>query len=161
MKKSSWKKKALLILLVALVVIQFIRPAKNTGEVYGPNDYTQTLAVSPEIKSILESSCMDCHSNHTNHMWYENIQPVGWWINRHISEGKEELNFSEFSSYPDKKKAHKLEEIAEMVEEGEMPLKSYLWMHGNAKLSETQKKQVVDWAQTEMKKFGGTEATHE
>lgn len=86
-------------------------------------------------------------------MWYENIQPIGWWTANHVSEGKDELNFSEFNTYENKRKAHKLEEIAEMVEEGEMPLKSYLITHGGAKLNEEQKKQLVDWALTEMRKF--------
>src|SRR5688500_5158531 len=122
MKKWSWKKKIFVSLLLIFVLIQFIRPAKNEGKPYGANDYTHSLSVSPEIKNILETSCFDCHSNKTNHRWYENVQPFGWWMNNHISEGKEELNFSEFNTYSDKKKAHKLEETAEMVEEGEMPL---------------------------------------
>jgi hypothetical protein len=153
MKNWSWKKKTGVVLLVLLLVIQFIRPAKNERAAYGENDYTHSLAVTPEIKSIVEKACLDCHSNHTNHQWYENIQPIGWWMNNHISEGKDELNFSEFSSYRAKKKAHKLEETAEMVEEGEMPLSSYTWMHKEAKLSAEEKKMLAVWALSEMKKI--------
>lgn len=63
-----------------------------------------------------------------------------------MNEGKSELNFSEFSTYKPKKADHKLEEVIEMVQEGEMPLQSYNLIHGNAKLSEVQKTEIINWA---------------
>ena len=95
--------------------------------------------------TILQTSCFDCHSNYTNYPWYTNIQPIGWWLNHHVDEGKEELNFSEFESYSLKRKLHKLEEIKEMVEEGEMPLSSYTLIHGDTKLSPEQKEILYTW----------------
>lgn len=79
-------------------------------------------------------------------MWYENIQPIGWWIANHINEGKRELNFSELNSYKDKRKSHEFEEIGEMVGEGEMPMESYTWIHGNAKLNDEQARLLINWA---------------
>ncbi|HEY1111944.1 MAG TPA: heme-binding domain-containing protein, partial [Chitinophagaceae bacterium] len=64
----------------------------------------------------------------------------------HIKEGKHELNFTEFATYSPKKQGKKLEEIRETVESGEMPLKSYLVTHGDARLTEVQKKTLVAWA---------------
>ena len=107
MKKYFKLKNILLTLLVIFIVIQFIRPDKNIGESFGPNDISQSVEVPENVKNILVTSCFDCHSNKTNHMWYENIQPIGWWIGNHIKEGKSELNFSEFNTYKDKRKAHK------------------------------------------------------
>ena len=146
MKKYLTKKIIFRSLIVVLLVIQFIRPSKNVGEAFGPDDVTKTVNVPEDVKNILVASCYDCHSNHTNHMWYENIQPIGWWIANHINEGKRELNFSEFNSYKDKRKAHKFEEIGEMVGEGEMPMESYTLIHGNAKLNEEQKRLLINWA---------------
>lgn len=146
MKKYFTKKNIFVTLAIIFVVIQFIRPGKNTGEVYGENDITKSVNVPEEVKNVLAVACYDCHSNHTNHMWYENIQPIGWWIANHINEGKRELNFSEFNSYKDKRKAHKFEEIGEMVGEGEMPMESYTWIHGNAKLNEEQARLIINWA---------------
>lgn len=142
----SLKKKILLGILLVLVVIQFIRPAKNNGIADSPSDISQAVIVPAEIKNILVISCYDCHSNHTEHRWYENIQPLGWWIGHHIKEGKEELNFSEFNAYSLKRKKHKLDEVVETVEEHEMPLNSYLWAHGDARLSAEQQKALTDWA---------------
>lgn len=146
MKKYFTKKIIIRSLLVILLVIQFIRPSKNSGEAFGANDITNSVNVPEDIKSILVASCYDCHSNHTNHMWYENFQPIGWWIADHISEGKRELNFSEFNNYKPKRKAHKFEEIGEMVSDDEMPMSSYTIIHGNAKLNDEQKRLLINWA---------------
>ena len=91
---------------------------------------------------MLKSSCYDCHSNHTKYPWYNNVTPVSWWIASHISEVKEELNFSEWENYTLKKKKHKLKEIIEETGEGEMPLRSYLWTHVEANY---QRIKLIDW----------------
>jgi heme-binding protein len=140
-------KKILIAIAVLLVVIQFIRPAKNEGTVEGPTDITHTVAVIPEVQNILQKACNDCHSNHTEYPWYYNIQPVAWWLANHVKDGKRHLNFSEFTTYKTKRKLKKLKEIKEEVEDGEMPMDSYLWMHGNAKLTETEKASLYKWAE--------------
>lgn len=146
MKKYFTKKNIFLTLAIIFVIIQFVRPAKNSEEAFGPDDITKTVNVPEDVKNILVASCFDCHSNSTNHMWYENIQPIGWWIGNHINEGKSELNFSIFNTYKNKRKAHKFEEIGEMVSEDEMPISSYTLIHGNAKLSDEQKRVLINWA---------------
>ncbi len=136
---------ALLGLLVLLVVIQFIRPARNLG-----NDNTNHIAVKypipDSVEQILKVACYDCHSNLTEYPWYANIQPVTWWLQHHVNEGKEELNFSEFNTYRIFRQYHKMEEVIKMVDEGEMPLASYTLIHTDAKLSETQKQALEQWA---------------
>lgn len=153
MKKYFKLKNILLILFVIFIIIQFIRPDKNLGESFGPNDITQTVDVPENVKNILVASCFDCHSNKTNHMWYENIQPIGWWIGNHIKEGKSELNFSEFNTYKDKRKAHKFEEIGEMISDKEMPLSSYTLIHGDAKLNDEQISILINWANQGQQRF--------
>lgn len=75
------------------------------------------------------------------------------WLNHHINEGKSELNFSDFAAYDKKTLDHKLEETAEEVEEGHMPLPAYTLVHADAKLSQQQVKQIVDWVKTERQKL--------
>ncbi len=140
------KKKILLGLLLLFVVIQLFRPEKNKSEAEQVNDIAMVYQVPTEVGQLLKTSCYDCHSNNTNYPWYANIQPVAWWLNDHIAEGKRELNFSEFATYAPKKQAHKLDEVAELVSSGDMPLSSYTVIHGDAKLNNDQKKQLVDWA---------------
>ncbi len=154
MKRISFKKVAI-ALGVILVVLQFIRPAKNEGEAYTTNDITHTVSapIPDDVKKILETSCFDCHSNHTNYPWYTNIQPIGLWMQNHVDDGKKHLNFSEYNTYKPKRKKHKLEEIGEEIKEHEMPLFSYTLIHTDAKMSDEQIALVTNWANAEVEKI--------
>jgi hypothetical protein len=138
-------KKILWFLLILFVVIQFFRPAKNVSTVASTNDIHNLYASSPEVKAILAKACNDCHSNNTVYPWYSNIQPVAWWLNDHIKDGKRHLNFSEFGSYRIAKQNKKLAECEEEITEGEMPLSSYTLIHSNAKLTADEKKLLISW----------------
>ena len=147
------KRKILIAILVILIGIQFIRPAKNNGSASGPADITHSVTVPQEIMTLLERSCYDCHSNHTDYPWYDLINPVGLWLGHHVKEGKRELNFSEFSNYESRRKNKKLDEIAEQIEKGEMPLKSYTLIHTDAKLTKQQADSLIQWAKNEQRKL--------
>lgn len=144
MKKAV--KTTLVVLLVALVLIQFYRPAKNSGPIDGPVDISVAYNVPADVMNVLNKACYDCHSNHTEYPWYNNIQPVAMWLADHVDEGKSELNFSEFANYKTKRKLKKLKEIVHEVEEGDMPLGSYTWMHSEARLTAQEKQLLIDWA---------------
>ncbi len=131
---------------IVIVMLQFVQPTRNLGFVEGKEDISKTVDVPLEVKSILQKSCNDCHSNATVYPWYTNIQPLGLWIQHHVDEGKQELNFSTFNLYSPKKKAHKMEELIEMVETNEMPLNSYTWIHKEAVLNEGDKAVLLQWA---------------
>ena len=133
------------ILLLAFIVIQFIRPAKNKSSGISANDITKAYPVPENVQAILKSSCYDCHSNNTVYPWYSQIQPVAWWLNNHIQDGKKELNFSEFASYRIGRQYRKLDEVNKQVKEDEMPLESYLWIHKYAKLDDAQKLTLANW----------------
>lgn len=139
-------KKILLTLFIALIVIQFFHPEKNISEGPFPQHIAASYPVPGDVKTILAKACDDCHSDNTRYPWYSRVQPVSWWLARHVNEGKEELNFSQFGTYTAKKQRHKLEEVTEMVKDGHMPLDSYLWMHSDAKLTDQEKKTLTDWA---------------
>lgn len=139
-------KKILLALGAILIVIQFIRPAKNTApELITDNDISKTVSVPDDLHQMLIKKCYDCHSNTTVYPWYSNIQPVAWWLADHVNEGKSELNFSEFKTYEQKKATHKLEEIGEVVSEGEMPLTSYTMMHSGTEITPEDKAAIDSW----------------
>jgi hypothetical protein len=135
------------LLLLGFVIIQFFRPAKNKSEGTSKNDISTLYTVPLDVQNILKTSCNDCHSNNTVYPWYAEIQPVSWWLNSHIEDGKKDLNFSEFATYRIRRQYKKLEEINELVKENEMPLDSYLWIHKDAKLSDQQKLTVANWAE--------------
>ncbi|HEX5654779.1 MAG TPA: heme-binding domain-containing protein [Chitinophagaceae bacterium] len=143
-------KKILLVLLAALVVIQFIHPKKNKAEGAQPNYMGNAHVIPDDVKQILSKSCNDCHSNNTDYPWYSKIQPVSWWLDNHIRDGKKGLNFDEYSNRPLRYQYHKMEETIEMVKEGEMPLNSYTWIHKDARLSQAERDKIIGWAETVM-----------
>jgi len=144
-------KKILIGLLVVLVLIQFFRPEKNNSNDLS-HDVSTKYKVPEEVSHTLRVACNDCHTNKTNYPWYAQIQPVAWWLNDHVTEGKEHLNFSSFTQLPIAVQNHKFEEVIEVIDENEMPLESYtyLGLHPEAKLTEDQKTALKTWAREQM-----------
>lgn len=140
-------KKILWVLLAALVIIQFIHPKKNKAEGPQTSYIGNRYAIPADVKPILDKACNDCHSNNTRYPWYAKIQPVHWWMNNHIREGKSKLNFDEYTSRPMRFQYHRMEDIIEQVKEGEMPLDSYTWTHKDARLTNAEKAALTNWAQ--------------
>lgn len=140
----------MLALLVALIIIQFIHPKKNKAEGSQPNYIGNNFTVPADVKTILNKACNDCHSNNSNYPWYANLQPVHWWMEKHIKDGKKHLNYDEYTNRPLRYQYHKMEETIEMIKEGEMPLNSYTWTHKDAKLSEEEKTKLISWAESVM-----------
>lgn len=139
-------KKILITLLIIFVVSQFFRPEKNEGNMVSMDAFYKETKPSEEVKQILEVSCNDCHSDVTRYPWYNNITPVNYWLASHVNDGKKHFNISNWEGASTKRKDHKFEELIEMVEEKEMPLESYTWTHSDAKLTDTQIKAIIDWA---------------
>ena len=144
-------KKIALGFLALLLIIQFLRPEKNESD-ERQYDISKNYDMPAEVVSILKDACMDCHSNKTRYPWYANIQPVAWWLADHVEEGKSELNFSAFTSRRIAFQNHKFEEIAEQVEEKEMPLPEYTYfgLHPEADLSDAQRQILIGWAKMQM-----------
>jgi hypothetical protein len=140
-------RKVLYTLMTILIVIQFVRPHKNIAMEVSTNDIEKHYHVPENVKVTLKKACRDCHSNHTEYPWYANIQPIAWWLNGHIQDGKKNFNLSEFAAYTPKRADHKLEELIESQEENWMPLQSYQNLHQDAVLTEAQKGEVITWAQ--------------
>jgi hypothetical protein len=138
----------LIILAIGLIVIQFFGIKKNQSSGDQPMNISKQFAVPADVENILKTSCYDCHSNNTVYPWYSNIQPLAWWLQGHVNEGKEELNFDEFGTYNPRRQFKKMEETDEMITEGEMPLSSYTIIHSNAVLSAAQKETLINWAKS-------------
>ena len=139
-------KRTFLVLLVIFIAIQFYRPAKNKATGPFANAIENKYPVPEDVQHILKASCNDCHSNNTVYPWYAEVQPVRWWLDGHINDGRRGLNFDEYLSYPIRKQYKRMEDISELVKKDEMPLESYLWIHKYAKLNDQQKLTIANWA---------------
>jgi len=140
-------KKVLLGILVVIILIQFIRPEKNDSAI-ATNDISNAVLIPEEVKEIIKTSCADCHSNKTIYPWYSEIAPVSWYLAQHVNEGKEHLNFSEWTAYNKNQKSHILKDLEEELEDHEMPLKSYLIIHKDAEMTQNQYETLLNWVKT-------------
>lgn len=147
-KKKKIIRFSLLGLVLALIVIQFIRPDRSELDYIPEDDFIAITQPPADVENILRVACYDCHSNQTAWPWYTNVAPISWWISKHIRHGRDHLNFSEWGTFEEKKANHKLEECVEMMDEGWMPLGSYTWIHRDAKLSDEEFKKMSDWFKT-------------
>lgn len=154
MKKAL--KIIVLILAAVFIAAQFYRPDRTITPIVQAETLAATTAVPENVAAILKRSCNDCHTNETVYPWYSNVALVSWAVARHIDEGRRELNFSVWNTYSQKKKGHKLDEICDQVIGSEMPHFQYLWIHGDAKLSDADKRTLCEWARAERAKINGS-----
>ena len=138
-------KTIVLALLVVFIGIQFIPTERNQSDLIPETDFLLVNKTPKNIEKILQVSCYDCHSNNTEYPWYNKIQPVAWFLEDHIKEGKKELNFSEWDEYSNRRKSSKLKSITSQIRDDEMPLFSYTLVHRDAVLSESEKTLVIDY----------------
>ncbi len=141
----SRAKKIVWTLLIVFIAMQFVQPVHNKSEQVLATDFTKVYLVPDSIQLILKKACYDCHSNNSSYPWYSNIQPVAWMMARHISNGKDKLNFSDFGSYTNRRQISKLKGIANQIKDDEMPIASYKLMHPKARLLEAEKEMIMNW----------------
>lgn len=136
---------ASLIIILIGIVIQFYRPDKSEFISITLDDFLLYERAPKNVKVLIKNSCYDCHSNQTNYVWFDQIAPLSWTVDDHINDAKKKLNLSEWATmdYRDKRKALSL--MATNITENKMPLKSYVILHKDSKLSETDKKEVLKW----------------
>lgn len=140
-------KKILLFLLIILIVIQFIRPQKNIHPGPQPSDISTLYPVPADVDSLLVVACKDCHSNNTRYPWYNNLQPVAWFLANHVKDGTGSFNLNEFATYPLARQYDKIEEIKKQIDKGDMPLYSYTIIHRDAKLTAAEKNTIITWSE--------------
>ena len=145
-------RKILIIGLVIFLLMQLYQPARNKDDgALLPSHITKLYHVPDSVQLIFAATCYDCHSNNTNYPWYSYIQPARFMMERHIRNGKKDLNFSEFGNYSKRRQESKLESIIKQVKSGDMPLSSYTILHKNSRLTSTQKETVINWIDSILK----------
>ena len=139
-------KKILIALLVLFVLVQFYRPARNhSGD--KTHDIATKFPVPDSVAEVLGRACYDCHSNNTRYPWYAEVQPVNYWLSGHIKDGKRHLNFNNFTAMTAARQKKRMDDCMEQLDNGEMPLESYTWIHKDAILSPAEKAMLKGWCQ--------------
>jgi hypothetical protein len=120
-----------LILFALVQLVPYGRRHKNPPVVQEPNWDAQTRAIA-------KKACFDCHSNEVVWPWYSNVAPVSWLVQRDVDEGRRAMNFSEWG-----RNGLDAGEIAEVIQEGEMPPAQYKLMHPTARLTAAEKEVMI------------------
>lgn len=139
------------VVIVVLIVLQFFSPKLLESEYATVAQFEKETQVTGEVRNLLQTKCYDCHGGATEYPWYAKVAPVSFWIGHHIEEGQEHFDIMKWDNYSVKKKDHKLDELIEEVEENEMPLESYNWLHGG--LTDSEKNTLISWAKNVRKEF--------
>lgn len=144
-----------IVLAGALLLAQLFHPAKTNPASDPAISVFSRLETPPATAATLRRACGDCHTNDTRWPWYTSVAPISWWTVDHVNHGRSHLNFSDWGKLPPKDAAELLEDICKEIEEGAMPLPSYLWMHGEARLSMDDRKNICLWTVEQRNKLTG------
>jgi hypothetical protein len=130
----------IIVAIVLLVIIQFIPYGKDHTN---PPVVSELNWDSQQTRDLTKRACFDCHSNETVWPWYSNLAPISWLVYRDVVEGRSRLNFSDWQN----NRLEGLGELTSIINEGEMPPFQYLLMHSSAKLSSTEKSDLINGLQ--------------
>jgi hypothetical protein len=109
--------------------------------------------VTDEIRTTLAHKCGDCHSNNTGWPLYSRIAPTSWLVEHDVHDGRQRMNLSSWEKYSIDNRIDLLGKMGTQLRQGKMPLKQYLLLHPDARLSESERKLIVDWTKAERKRL--------
>jgi hypothetical protein len=146
--RIRFTKQIALVLIVGAGATQLVRPARTNP----PTDSSRTMMavthLPPDVQSVLERSCRDCHSHDTRWPWYSNVAPVSWLVIDDVNHGRRHFNYSDWAQYDRGKVPQLLHDICDLTRKGEMPLSIYLWMHPDARLTDQDVSTLCTWTGT-------------
>jgi len=147
MKKLKW---IFAVLVAGFALLQFTNPARTNPPVV--SDMMASNPPPPQIAAMLHASCYDCHSYETKWPWYSHIAPVSWLVASDVKDGRRDMNLSDWPSDP-MRAAKRLEDMSEKIGYDEMPPSKYTVIHADARLTESQRKELTDWLDAEAKRL--------
>jgi hypothetical protein len=141
---KPWKTRTALAAGLVLLAIQLIPVDRSNPPA------KLEIPAPAEVKTLLERSCYDCHSNRTRWPWYSYVAPASWFVADHVHDGREDLNLTEWPLLDNEAQQFYLGEMKKMIEGGEMPLRSYLLLHRGARLSDDERRTLLTWIDEEV-----------
>ncbi len=142
MRKVLW---VFLVLVGVFLLIQLVPYGRNHTN---PPVRQEPVWDSPQTRELAKRACFDCHSNETVWPWYSNIAPISWLVQRDVEEGRQALNFSEWD------RPQEVDDIIEVIREGEMPPLTYKLLHPQARLSPAEQEALIQGLQRTLQLSG-------
>ena len=126
----------LLGVIAIFILVQFVPRGRNHTN---PAVVQEPAWDKPETRVLAQRACFDCHSNETIWPWYSSVAPFSWLIGQDVEEGRERLNFSAWG-----RGEQEIEEIADVIQNGEMPPVYYVILHPEANLSNQERLDLLN-----------------
>jgi hypothetical protein len=133
----------LVALIAGFALLQLTNPPRTNPPVV--LDLLAAHPAPPEIAAMLHAACYDCHSSETRWPWYSHVAPMSWLIAQDVAEGRQHLNLSAWPNDNPVRAVKLLDKMSDAIGTGEMPLDKYTKLHADARLTEVQRKELMDW----------------
>jgi hypothetical protein len=131
----------LIVLILAIQLLPIGRPQPN------PPVLAEPAWDSPHTRALAQRACFDCHSNETTWPLYSRVAPISWLVTHDVQDGRRQLNFSEWGTgrtASASRRERAADESRKQISRGDMPPEIYLLLHPQARLSETERQQLID-----------------
>jgi mono/diheme cytochrome c family protein len=148
--RRSRKRLALRILLVLVGLFALAQAIPYGRDHTNPPAVAEPNWDSARTRQLAVTACFDCHSNETKWPWYTNVAPVSWLVQSDVNGGRGALNFSEWGGN------REVADVVDAVRSGDMPPLQYTLIHGNARLSGSEKAALADGLQKTLARPGTT-----
>ncbi len=139
---------------IAAVGGSLIHPFEMPGIPKSNSTILHDAEIDPETLAMVQRACQNCHSEQTEWPWYSHVAPVSWLLQRDVQQARLHMNLSRWQEYSTADHLRLLSEIGSAVRNREMPVRRYLLLHPNARLTDTERKQIYRWARTERSRLG-------
>lgn len=136
-------------LLAFIVILQFFQPERNSSPLDPELDMLSLLSPPEGTAELVRIACYACHSDQTDYPWYSRVSPVSFYLNRHIVQGKKELNFSIYGQLGKADRIGVLADFCDVLDAGTMPLQSYRLLHKDARLTQKERELLCQWSEEE------------
>ncbi len=127
-------------------LMQAIRPETANPPTRPGNALKDRYEVPAAVEGVFNRACADCHSNRTRWPWYSRVAPASWLLASHVKDGRRHMNLDDFAE------DISLKDICREMRLGTMPMKSYLFLHPDARVAGSEIQSVCAWAQNAQEK---------
>lgn len=143
--------KKTLFFIITLIIIGIIAVSQtylNYTTHTNPPVLNEPQWDSPRTKELFSRACADCHSNETKWPGYSTVFPLSFFIQNHVTEGREHFNVSVWGI----QRKNEGDDAAEEVRENEMPPFTYKLAHPEARLTNQEQQELVNGLEKTFKK---------
>lgn len=139
---KRWGRWTLISVAVILAGMQAVRPERSNPPVNPEFTLAAQYEVPDDVLRVLERACLDCHSYRTRWPWYSHVAPASWLLADHVKDGRRHFNIDDFNE------EMSLKDVCQEIRTGAMPIKSYLLLHPDAKLTGAEIQTVCAWTRS-------------